>query len=69
MPAEKCGSMILVKRGDVSSEEKEETPTQTHNRKTQEMLDKIRTRFPNFFPMSDGEVWLRARSLGLMDEE
>lgn len=67
MPAEKCGNTIAF---DVSEEGMANSvKSLVVSSKAYRMLQKIRHKFPDFDPLVETEIWLKAYNMGLTEDE
>ena len=73
MSATKCGNIYAVvlplPRVEVSPPEDPCAPEAFFREPVKSMLRKIRGKFPTFQPIEEEDVWFKARSMGLVDEE
>lgn len=68
MPAERCGSVIafdVSEEGGMASLGK----PMSLSGKAYRMLKKIQHKFPEFDPVSETDIWLKAYNMGLTEDE
>lgn len=65
MSAERCGNVM----GFVISPPEEREEIAQNSERVSQMLRKIQKLYPYFGPLADSEVWVKARQMGLVEEE
>jgi hypothetical protein len=68
MSATKCGNPIGIVLPFPKVEEAV-SPEPSLSRNATQILKRIQAKFPDFDPTSESAIWLKARSMGLTDEE
>ena len=72
MSAEKCGTAMTIEMFEEAAKRITQPPERRHlivSSKAYRMLDKIKKTHPTWEPQAEAEIWIKARSLGLLDEE
>lgn len=69
MSAEKCGNTLAFVLPVISTPQDFLLPVSTLSKRAERMLWRIQSKLPTFDPLSEAQVWAKARRLGLTDEE
>ena len=69
MSAEKCGNPIAIESVPTVSTPPMVDPVDFLSGNAFRTLKRIRHKFPDFSPKTESDIWLKARSMGLTEEE
>lgn len=73
MSAEKCGAVLtpemLEEAANRAIGEGMRMPERVVSVRAYRMLEKIRHKFPDFDPFFDAEIWYKAYTMGLTEDE